>query len=503
MKYKFFVFTLVAFFILTGCQTYETKFVDKFKQRGKTQEESYAAYYLSFRSYFSEEIENPPTGGGKKIFVPKYGILKLTDLEKRLENLIATVDQITDYSNEDAAAFIDEFKLREEMLKDRKMLEAQLQRVKLARLQETFRSYTGVSFHGMANENGKYDAKRIFWPKDLESAFPFSFDKIDDARARKVLEEIEHETWISSRKLDKKEPDPLKLDDPNSFIWKSKEEALELISYKISSSEKHQSNQSDYMEGFRIPKGKRESKPALKIFFLQGNPNGVMVLDTDKEGELGFGIPDVVQQVFISKISDIWGNPSIIPLLFQEKEKRIVPKKPEPKQINVEIAKIGNPVDTWEISKEQGGWTIPFGYKNDIGDNYNVRLKLEETKSEMILNRKIEYIAKEWTGGNRGTPSVGAVVEYFKPKSPYNNNNISKAEVKHSENTKMVSFVFEDGTIDTRIVTHVSNKVIEDEPYAIEYTEGQKRWRIEKDSGSAVFNKKKEVSFPKEVTGIF
>ena len=60
----------------------------------------------------------------------------------------------------------------------------------------------------------------------------------------------------------------------------------------------------------------------------------------------------------------------------------------------------------------------------------------------------------------------------------------------------MVFFIFEDGTVDTKIVSHVSNAVIENEPYAVEYTEGQKRWRLEKDKDSKVFNKKKEVAIP-------
>jgi len=153
-------------------------------------------------------------------------------------------------------------------------------------------------------------------------------------------------------------------------------------------------------------------------------------------------------------------------------------------------------VDTWEISKDQSGWLVPFNFRNDIGNNYNIKLKLEDVKSEAVLNRKIKYIAKEWTGASQFVSSVGAVAEYFKPKSPYDKDNISKAEVKSSENPKMVVFIFEDGTVDTKIVSHVSNAVIENEPYAVEYTEGQKRWRLEKDKDSKVFNKKKEVAIP-------
>src|SRR3989344_3542941 len=353
------VFILAITLFLAGCTSYEKNSVDKYKALKETHEQAYVDYYLSFRYEFSEEVEI----NGKKVFVPKYGILKLADLEKRLESSLVLINQLTDYGNEDAAKFVDENKLRVELEKDKKIVEVQLGRVKFTRLYEEFRSKLGVSFHGMANENGKYDGKKVFWPKDIVQSLPFTFDKIEDAKKRKVLKEIEREIWSSKRELDRKEIDPLKLDDPNAFVWKSKDESLELTSFKIFDVEKPDNNQSDYIEGFRLPNGKKEKHPALKIFFPQGNSNGVMVLDFDKENEAGFGIPDVVEDVFISRVADIWSSGTIIPRLFQEKETRIVSKKPEPKPINVEIARIGTPVDTWETSKDQNGWLVPFNYR--------------------------------------------------------------------------------------------------------------------------------------------
>lgn len=485
------IFVIVTLFF-AGCNNYETKTVDKFKILGETHEEAYVDYYSSFRSYLSEEVEID----GNKVFVPKYGILKLADIEAKLVSSLVVINEITDYRNQENAAFIDEFNLRKELEHDKAILEAKLARVKLVRLHDTFRNLTGLSFHGLTNENGKYDFKRIFWSKDLIQAFPFTFDKIDDARERKILEEIEHNIDSSARKLDRKELDPEKIDDPNSFVWKSKDESIELISYKISNSEKHENNQSDYIEGFRIPNGKREKYPALKIFFPQGNSSGVMVLDLDKEDEMGFGIPDVIESVFVSKLADLW-NGSIIPRLFQEKETRIISKKPGLKSINVEIARIGSPIDTWEISSNQNGWVVPFKYKNDIGSNFNVRLKLKDKKSETELNFSIDYFAKEWTGNSQFISSAGAVIEYFKPKNPYDLNNLSKAEVRSQESTKALYFIFDDGTVESGFMPVGSNKFIGDEPYAIEYTEGQKRLRIEKDNGSSVFNKKKEVAMLK------
>lgn len=485
---KFFVLAS-AVFVLSGCATYENNSVDKFKAKGETHEEAYVDYYLSLRSHLSEEVEID----GKKVFVPKYSLLKLVDLERKLEESLDVINQITDYKNQEASNFVDENNLRDELLNDKKRLEAQLQRVKLARLHEMFRNLTGTSFHGTANENGKYDAKKIFWPKDLAQAFPFVFDKIDDAKDRKVLREIERESWSSKRMLDVKEPDPTKLDDSNAFIWKSKDESLEFVSFKILDADKPENNQSDYIEAFRVIDGKKEKKPALKIFFPQGNSNGVMVLDTDRENEIGFGIPDVVESVFVSKIADIWSNGSIVPRLFKEKETRVVPKKPEPKPIKIEIARVGSPIDAWEISKDPKGWVVPFKYKNDIGSNFNVGIKLKDKKSETEIFVLIEHFKKEWTGSNQFTASVGSVAEFYKPKNPYDGE-LLKAETRSNEGPKTLYFVFSDGRVEQGVMPANKNRFIEDEPYAVEYTEGQKRWRIEKDKDSNIFNKKKEVA---------
>ena len=267
MKYLngFVLFLLV--FILSGCQTFETESINSYKTRGETQDEAEVNYHSSFRYEFSEEVEI----NGKKVWIPKYSVLKLADLEKKLEDSLIVIDQITDYGNQLDSVFVDKFKLRDELLKDRKIQEGKLQRIKPARLHEKFKNLTGTSFHGSMNENGKYNAKKIFWPKDLQSAFPFTFDKVDDARNRKVLKEIEHEFWSSKRLLDSKKPDPLKLDDQNVFIWKSKDEALEFFSFKILDSDKPENNQSDYIEAFRVFDGKKEKHPSLQIFFHQGN----------------------------------------------------------------------------------------------------------------------------------------------------------------------------------------------------------------------------------------
>ena len=113
------LFFAIIIVMLAGCNTYETKMVDKFKARGEIHEDAYVDYYSSFRSYLSEEVEID----GKKVFVPKYGILKLADIESKLVSSIAIVNGLTDYGNQENAAFIDEFKLRDELEHDKKILE--------------------------------------------------------------------------------------------------------------------------------------------------------------------------------------------------------------------------------------------------------------------------------------------------------------------------------------------------------------------------------------------
>ena len=54
--------------------------------------------------------------------------------------------------------------------------------------------------------------------------------------------------------------------------------------------------------------------------------------------------------------------------------------------------------------------------------------------------------------------------------------------------------VFEDGEPKTLLILPKKSAAIEDQPVMIEYSEGQKRWRLKRENNSDVFDKRKEVS---------
>ncbi len=508
--YKVYLLTALIVLMLTSAcaPNYKDKFMDKGKAEGWTEEQNLAAFAYTDRLYF---LSKKPVD--KQEFAVNYGLLKATDIRKKLEGLTKDVDEILDYKNEDNAKYLEIFDLRKDLEHEEKVLEATLARVRAYELDNQFQQLMGTGFYGANSQiSGGYDIKKIFLSKNVVSTFSFNSDQIEDAKKRGVLQWIERGKFLIERKFDRKEPDPNALDDQNAFVWRDHKEELELTNYKILNMEKPDNNLGNYIEGFRIINNKKESLPALKIFFPQGGGTGIMVLDTDQEGrDPGFGVPDLLEKVSVSSIGDIMRNDQLLHRLFEEK-KQAARVKPVAKPVNVEIARVGPPADVWQQSTDAAGWTVSFNYRNKLKDNYNVRIKLARPSHADMdpaqiteVSTSIEYIGKEWTGQDRYTPSLGAVVEFYRTVPPFDQKNINKADVLHMENTKKISIDFQDGNEKVGIVTpSANNQFIQDEPYAIEYTEGQKRYHIEKDNGSTVFNKKKEISLPKNAnTGVY
>ncbi len=504
-----FLFVVALFVFLEACApTYKDKFMEKGKAKGWTEEQNLAALAYADRLYF---LKKKP--GDKQDFTVNYGLLLVADVRKKLDDLKKSFSEILDYKEEDNAKFVEAFGLRKDLEHEEKVLEATLARVRAYELDDQFQRLmgTGSDYNGAMPRGSGYDIKKIFLSKNIISAFPFTSGQIEDARARGILKKIEHGIWVFDRVYDRKEPDPNALDDPNAFIWKDKKEELELTNYKILDIDKPDNNLGNYIEGFRILDGKKESLPALKIFFQQNSETGVLVLDTDQEGrDPGFGVPDFIERVLVLSISGIMRNDQLLSKLFQE-SKEHARVKPTSKPINVEIAKLGDSqTDVWQKSNDSTGWTVPFTYKNKLKDNYNVKIKLArpshaDMDSSQVVDfaTSIEYIAREWTGQDRYTPSTGAVTEFYRTIAPFDQKNITKAEIRHMENTKKIVIDFEDGNEEIGIVTPSKNKFVDEAPYAIEYTEGQKRWHIEKDTGSAVFSKRKAIALPKNGTGVY
>ena len=505
----------LAFFgllIFAGCQP--TLF-DNFKDatcipKRWTNEQCRAAFRRGTKLFFGKE---KPDGKGE--LEVNYGVLEISEVDREVKNLREDLRVALDYGNRPERKFIDIHKLGPYLEHQEKVLEALDSSLQAVSLNEIFKASMGLSTnYSQYGYNGNphgdsYDLKKIFGMKDIASAYPFSSDQIEEARKQGKLEIIESIEWKINRVLGRRIPDPHDPNDPkdeNRFVWRPQFEWLSGTTYKIwdvKNDPEPKNSLGNYIEIFRMKQdGKKEQHPALKVFFPHGTETGVFVLDSDKEGDPGFGLPDFVETTRVSSLRDIAQNQTLLSRLFVEKDRqeRI---KPNPKPVFAEIVRVGQPMDMWEQASDSSGWKVAgLKYQNTLKNNYNVKINLSrDGKStnngqppEIISS--IEYIAKEWTGSDQYTPSTGQVVEYFKPKADFSSKNIVNARVSSRENPKRIVIEFEDGREDAGTVTAGSNKYIEDEPFAIEYTEGQTRWRIEKDQGSNVFNKKKQVAIP-------
>ncbi|MEK7502925.1 MAG: hypothetical protein AAB556_00585, partial [Patescibacteria group bacterium] len=341
MKSVKFGLLLGAILFFTGCQP---TLYDHFKQGACDQKKwtdvrCRAAFTRGARKTFGKEKP-----GGKGEFEVNYGVLSISEVDREVKNLRQDLKTALDYNNKSDSKFIDVHNLRPYLEHQEKVLEALDASLQTVSLFSEFQRQTGLSVdYSSYGYNGNphadsYDLKKIFGSKDISYAYPFTSDQIEEAKKQGKLEVVESMDWKLNRVLDRQIPDPDDPSDPkdeNRFIWRPHAEWFSATSYKIwdvKNDPKPQSSFGNYIEIYRMSEdGKKESRPALKIFSPQGNGQGVLVIDYDREGkDPGFGLPDAVESVFVSSLREIAQNQTLLSRLFEEKEQhqRI---KPQPK----------------------------------------------------------------------------------------------------------------------------------------------------------------------------
>lgn len=508
------LFTALALLILaftTACvPPYRQTFNDEGKAKGWTQKQTNAAYAYADKSFWSREA-------GENKYIILYGRIPTSKVRSQIEGVLHDLDSGLDPKNEEMRQYLETFNLRKDVEHDEEIAEAIYDRIRASELETQFKQKMGdTPEYGPEAEMAQgYSVRKIYVAKSLVDAFPFKSDQIEAAKKNGLLKEIEHAELNFDAAYDHKEADPEHPDDQNAFVWKAKKQSIKLTSYKIVSTEKPLDNHGSYIEGFRVIEGKQETAPALKVFFPEGGESAVVLVDTDEEGQPGFGIPNILDSLSSeTRVTDLLTNGNLLSELFDKKEAKKNRVLPENKLFKIEIAKLGAPVDEWTKSTDAAGWIVPFKYSNDRGDNFNVRVHYKKPTPVEIAAliaagkshseyMRIEYIEKEYTKtGDQYVASSGQVIEYYRPKEAFAGD--VKAQVLHEDNTKKVSFEFADGSIVEGFVTPKSNKFIEDKPYAKSYTEGDKRWWIQKSSEeSDVYDKRKGVGKPKEETGMY
>lgn len=478
-----FMFLLIIPLILGGCGAAMGPLVrEKCRNDGCTREQQYAAEAYAYRLKLTKEN---PDG----TFSVDYAILPNAEVANIVKNRLNDLDIVLDYNNDDWAPYVKEFGLRPELERQEQIFKAIYARLQLVDHYNNFKEYMGERSSYLSYAHGRgYDASKVF-TEDAFTAYPFSSDRVDNARTGGALKEIERFVWSARRELGRKEPDPVDPGDKNKFIWRLEEVSVEFVAYKIMDTANPRDNYVDYVEGTRFTMTdnglKRESKPALKMFVPNNDRSAVLIIDKDKEGEIGFLLPDFVEK--LPRITSAQGlvTDSVLSRLFwrTDDEKRIKPKDLPP--IVVEIAPVGkNKVDVWEYNLN--GWTVPFKYNNEFADNYSVSVKIkgedESGYNQISPIKQIEHFSKMWNGN-------GSVYEHFRPQSPYDQADLIMVSVSD----KHVVIITNTGDEFTGYVTPGFNKFIKDNPYSIEYTDSEIRWLLMDEDGDGKYEKKRQV----------
>jgi len=517
MKFRTVLATLaiLATMFLAACTPpYRQAFEDAGKEKHWTHKQVLAAFAYYDRIGWAREVKE---GSGQYVVI--YGKVPTAKVDSQIDTVLKDLDSSLDPNNAEMKQYLDTFGLRKDLEHEEEVTEAQKSRVHAAVLENQFEETMGdkPSYGHEAEMSGGYNIRKIFTSKDLSEVFPFKSDEIEGAKKDGSLKPIETLELDLSSQYDHKASDPAHPDDSEAFIWKGKKMSIRLTNYKIVTEEQPQNNKGNYIEGYRVVDGKQESKPALKIFFPNTGYGAVVLIDIDREGDAGFGMPDILQTVGgLENAQDVIRDGRLLATLFQDKksEKRVLPPQ---NLFKIEISRTDKPIDPWEKSADADGWIVPYKYAATTGDNFNIRIKLKKVQMPAdgstypdgdhahSMYREIEYIAKEYTkAGKRYDASAGQVIEYYRPKGDF----AKKVQAKQVEeydrengNVRKVRFEFEDGSEITGIVTPGSNKFIEDTPYAKSFTEGSQRWWIESSANNGKFDKRKKVSPPKERTG--
>ena len=474
---------LVLSIVSANCAvTLRGSFQDQCKTEGWTNDQCDVAFYYGVRQKFAKEDGN----GG---YIPTYNALTREQVLKIQDTRLQELNDVLDYKNRENDKFLKEFELRKYLEHQEKIFKAGRDRLQLVDIHNRFKEFMGELSYRPGHD--RFSTSSLF-VEDLTKSYPFTSNQIEEARANKTLQEIGKTMWFSEMTLGRKEPDPNDPDDQNKFIWKPIKVGVELVSYKVMDGQTPKENTFDYVEGTRFEVAdngtiKREKLPSVKVF-VSGNSYSIVVIDKDKEGEIGFSIPDFVDQTSRLNSAEQLMGQSLFERLFYEpqNQKRTPPRDPPP--VVVEIAPVGSSkIDVWETNAN--GWSVPARYKNDRSDNYSVNHKLKGSEQENFdhsnPNKQIDYLRKMWAG-----VGDGRVIEYFRAKSPYDQPNLSQISI-YEKNIRLVTV---DGNVEEGVITPNSNKWIQDKPHQISYTLAGTRWMLWDEDGDGKYEKKRQIS---------
>lgn len=130
-----------------GCAlSYRKGFLDRTANKGYTKEQALAAYYMSFRWYFSREVEK-----GKYEVV--YSRLPMETVQKQMERYLRDLSSVLDYKEEEMSKFLDIHGLRPHFEQQEKVEQAIYARVRAAMIFAKFQELTGTRSYYSHGQN--------------------------------------------------------------------------------------------------------------------------------------------------------------------------------------------------------------------------------------------------------------------------------------------------------------------------------------------------------------
>lgn len=492
MKYLIRLLTVAAALSVAACTpTLRDNFYKNIESYPYTKEQKAVAEDYGYRLLFGKMLED-----GK--FEVVYSRLPKDMVARQAKKYTENLKELLDRQSPIIEKYNESFGLRPYWEQQEKVFKALYGVTTADVLNDVFEEATGERpwYSGKRDEFGfdhrdGYDPT-IYTVTDLSQKFPFESKLINEARAAGVLELVETSVVERSRKYDHKEPDSNAPNDPNKFVWREKKYSLRVAKYKIVvPGEVPKDSFTNYIEVTRVVNGKDESKPCIKAFLNGTGSLALAVIDIDLEQNmLGFGLPDLIERVPETSLVD----EKMIDRLYPDSEeyKRKEPKRPP---IRAEIAPVGTEVDIWVACAAPAcdpakGWRVPFSYKSEDEDNYTIDIKLKKGKHESHFEKlqEVEYIEKRWSVSRGAT----TVVEYFKPKAPFDGKMVRASARSYGE--PRLEFVFEDGSERSGLVTPHANQFVGDVPAAITFTMGEKRYQIKDFDGDGKYEKRSEVT---------
>ncbi len=446
--------------VLVGCRpkTFETELENILQNEYKmTVEEAKVGVVKGERDLFLTRVEKD----GKEEYVPNYNSVTITERIEQLKGMAKDVDELLSYQNEETVQFVDEFKIREQLQKDERIIQFNLDRYNGVSLYQDFCKLMGIE-----KEVPPVNETKLLCPWiPLENLLHFDAKYVEEAR--KTMVPFDDFVLTYRFVLEIPNPEYPHKDNTNATIKVPKEVALRLVSYDVGSRDYNP----DYIEVFRG----NEKKPAIKIFRSTGSTTlDVYTADTDKEGERGYGLPNEVGNIFnVTRASDVYDNhKELLAKIFAEKakSKRI---RPVEKEMTVRVVKVGElQSDPWRYDYTNG-FDVPLEY--NFGENYMLVYKFKPLQKKDKKNkqgRELEWIAHRWAVPNTIPEQdiTGRVVTYHRVKPEYAKDILSVTISGHHVTLTRMGMPDVAGDI---------SLFVEKLPYKISYDWGENRYQLE------------------------